>query len=94
MTNFAKLKSMSVDELAKFLDKYGQYDHSPWSLWFDKRYCKNCDEIIGKDPDGSRQFLFSYCEVYDKCRFFENLSDAPDNKEIIKMWLELDLAEG
>ena len=93
MNNFEKLKSMNVEELAEWLDKHGQYDHSPWSLWFDKLYCKNCDEIIGKDPDGSRQFLFSYCEVYDKCRFFSDLSDVPDSKETVKMWLEAEVEE-
>ena len=46
MNNFEKLQLMSVEELAKWLDEHRQYDHSPWSLWFDQKYCKNCEAIM------------------------------------------------
>ena len=38
MTNFTKFKIMTVDELADFLDKFGQFDCSPWSKWFGRNY--------------------------------------------------------
>lgn len=88
MNNFEKLKSMAVDELAEWLDKNGMWDNSPWSLWFDQKYCKNCEEIMCKSPDDCREFPCAYCEIYYNCRFFQDKEDVPDSKEIIKMWLE------
>ena len=41
MTNFQHLQSISIDELAKWLDEYGQFDNSPWSTWFAEKYCDN-----------------------------------------------------
>lgn len=87
MNNFERLKSMSVDELAKWLDTNGMWDNSPWSQWFDQKYCKNCPDIMCKSPDDSRQFPCAYCEIYDNCRFFPEQEDVPDCKDIIKMWL-------
>lgn len=88
MNNFENLKSMSVEELTEWLDKNGMWDNSPWSLWFDQKYCKNCEEIMCKSPDDSLHSYCSYCEIYDKCRFFDEMEDVPDCKDIIKMWLE------
>ena len=100
MSNFKRLQSMSVDELAQWLDENGQFDTSPWSEWFSKKYCNNCESIKCKYADAEEKLDFSpytfysgdiecaYCEIYHKCKFFENLEDVPDNKEVIKMWLE------
>lgn len=32
---FDRFKSMNIDELAEWLDKYGMFENSPWMLWFD-----------------------------------------------------------
>ena len=88
MNNFEKLQSMSVEDLAKWLDKNVSYDDSPWSDWFDKKYCKNCEDIVCKSPDDSRKYVCAYCEIYGNCRFFSNLDDVPDSEETVKMWLE------
>lgn len=88
MNNFEKLKSMSVDELAEWLDKNGIIDNSPWMEDFNKKYCNNCESVMCKYEDGNREFPCSYCEIYDKCKFFNELNEVPNNKEIIKMWLE------
>lgn len=88
MTNYEHITHMRVDEMAKWIDKYGMFDNSPWMSWFDQKYCKNCEDIMCKYEAGTREFPCSYCEVYDTCRFFQDLDDILDNKMIIKMWLE------
>lgn len=91
MNNWAKLKNMSTEDLAEWLDQYGQFDNSPWITWFDQKYCKNCEDIMCKYENGEREFPCSYCEVYDTCKFFPDLHEVPDNKMIIKMWLEMEV---
>ena len=91
MTNYEYITHMSMDEMAEWLDKYGMFDSSPWMSWFDCRYCKRCPNVMCKSADDSRIFPCSYCEVYDTCRFFQDLDEVPDNKMIIKMWLELEV---
>jgi hypothetical protein len=104
MTNFENLKKMSLEDFAEWLDKYGQFDHSPWSESFAEKYCDNCESIKCKYADAEEKLGFSpfsysgevecaYCELADelgvkRCRFFPELEDIPDNKETIKMWLE------
>lgn len=88
MNNFEKLQSMSTEEFSAWLNQNGMWDNSPWSIWLDQKYCQNCEEVICKSPDDSRNYICSYCEIYDKCRFFPEHEDVPDGKEIIKMWLE------
>ena len=85
---FDKFKSMNIDEMAEWLDKYGTSDNSPWMSWFDQKYCKRCEDIMCKYEDGKREFLCSYCELNGNCKFFPNLDEVPDNKMSIKMWLE------
>lgn len=87
MTNYEYITHMSVDEMAEWLDKYGMFDNSPWISWFDQKYCKICPNVMCKSADDTRIFPCSYCEVYDTCRFFQDLDEVPDNKMIIKMWL-------
>lgn len=99
MINFERLQLMSIDELAEWLDKNGMFDNSPWSEWFSKKYCENCESIKCKYADAEEKlsitpFSYSgeiecaYCELENKCRFFQELDDIPDNKKVIKMWLE------
>lgn len=76
------IKSKNVDELAEWLDKYGILDNSPWITWFDKAYCKKCNNIL---MDGVE---YAWCELNNKCRFFQDSEESPDTKQIIKMWLQ------
>ena len=97
MTNLECLKSLSLEDFANWLDEYGQSDGELWSDWFDKTYCEKCEPVkctvadsenVGlKPPWLSNTLECAYCELEKKCKFFENLEDVPDNKEIIKMWL-------
>lgn len=103
MTNFAKFKAATLDELADFLDRFGQFDGSPWMDWFNETYCKKCDSIkckiestnIGITPlYPDREIDCAYCELEKKCKFFEDLEEVPNIKTIIKMWLESPVKEG
>ena len=90
MTNFEKIKAMSVDALAEWLERLSKrYDEPDWTCWFDENYCKKCEPVIGRYKDSHREMEFSWCELNDnKCKYFQELDEIPDEKEIIKMWLE------
>ena len=102
MNNLEKLQSMSVEDFAEWLDENGQFDTAPWTLWFDKKYCSNCESVMCKYEDAEAAVGFkpcfydddiecAYCEVYKKCRYFENLLEVPDGKEMAKLWLEAEV---
>ena len=83
MTVFEKFKSKNIDELAEWLDEYCMFDDAPWIHWWDKNYCNNCDGIWDDIN------CYAWCELNDdKCKFFQDMDYMPDNKQIIKMWLE------
>ena len=98
MTNYNKLISMSIDELAEWLYKHSSFDDVPWSTWFDYTYCANCEAIKVTKEDSKELLGFqlmygdgcecSYCEIHNKCKYFPDKEDVLDNKEIIKLWLE------
>ena len=90
MNNFEKLKSMNIEELTDWIDKYGQFDDSPWMEWFDKTYCKNCESIKCHSKSSSAEIPCAYCELHDNCKFFPNIEHIPDTKDIVRMWLETD----
>ena len=99
MNNFESLKSMSVEDLAAWLDQNGIIDNSPWFEDFNKKYCVNCEPIICKYEDAEKALGFkpmfeddeiecAYCEIYNKCRYFEDRDEVPDGKEMVRLWLE------
>ena len=99
MTNFEHLQAMTIEELAAWLDEYGQFDSSPWMEWFSRIYCDKCESIKCKYADAEEKLGVSpfsyggeidcaYCELEHKCRFFPDLTDTPSNKETIEMWLK------
>ena len=88
MTNFENLQQMSVEQLAQWLDKNGQLDAALWTVWFDQKYCKNCESIICRYENSVYEFLCAWCELNDGCKFFPEMNKVPDNKEVIKLWLE------
>lgn len=87
MKVFDEIKSKNIDELAEWLDKYGMFDGSPWVDWFDKNYCKKCEPVIAHASHLNKDMEFAWCELNDNCRYFTDMNNAPDNKEIIKLWL-------
>ena len=88
MTNFEKLKSMNKEEISEFLDSITSIDDSPWIVWFNKKYCENCEIIRRNTLDPDIYYDCTYCEVNGNCRYFQDKDDIPDNKEMIELWLE------
>ena len=95
MTNFEKLQSLDIEQFAEWLDKNGMWDNSPWSKWFDLKYCQQCESVKAtvKDYFGTRECDFAWCELEHKCRYFADNEEIPDCKEIIKMWLEAEVED-
>lgn len=93
MTRFEEFKNMDIETLSKWINEHGQYDGSPWSQWFDRTYCQNCKDIICHYPDSPHEFPCAWCELNDKCKFFPEMDEQPDSKEIVKMWLESEVEE-
>ena len=102
-TRYNQFRSMSLEELAEWLDNHGQHDGSPWMIWFDKNYCSKCESIkikkensksvLGFELMFSDETTCSYCEVYKKCKYFQDKDETPNNADIIKMWLEEQVKE-
>lgn len=89
MTKFESIKSKNIDEFAEWLDKYGAYDGSEWCEWFDDNYCQKCETEYIYSERFDMELPCGWCEIHhNKCRFFQDMDSVPDNKEIIKMWLE------
>lgn len=92
MNNFDKVKSKNIDEFAEWLDKHG--DDCSWVEWFSKNYCSKCEPVMCHYENSEQEFPCCWCELHDnKCKFFPELDEAPDNKQIIKMWLENEYEE-
>ena len=88
MNNFEQLKSCSLEGLADWLDINGNFEGSPWMTWFNNKYCENCESIMCHYPDSEHEFPCSWCELNNnKCKYFPELEEAPDNRDIIEMWL-------
>lgn len=86
MTNYEKIKNMSKDELIDFFVEITESsDFTPWDKWFSGKYCDNCDLI---ETDNHK---FAYCEIYDKCKFFEDYDTSLEFT--IKRWLEAEIEE-
>lgn len=95
MNNFEKLKSMSIKELVELLDdNFGFIADAPWDRLFSEKYCKNCEPIMCHYEGSTHEFPCAWCELNDdKCKFFPKMDKVPNNKEIIKMWLETEVEE-
>lgn len=88
MKQYDVFKSKNIDELARWLSKYAYTDDSPWTKWFDEKYCKQCEPEFAYIAALDRECECGWCEVNGKCKFFQELDDIPNNEEIAKLWLE------
>ena len=88
MTVFEKIKSMDIDEFAEWFDNHCSHDDDPAITWWNDTYCKNCEHVNGRYEDSDRDIEFSWCEIYGKCRFFQEMDLAPNTLEMTKLWLE------
>lgn len=91
MTVYDKIKENinDIDIVIEMIDKYGTFDNSPWIKWYDENYCSKCiAEMVTVLAFNNQEVQCSWCELYNKCKFFQDKNKIPDNKEMIKMWLE------
>lgn len=77
MTVFENITSMSIDELVDWLDEHGAAYYAPWKVWYNKKYCRECD------ADECR-----WCQLHKKCKYFPEMNQVPNRKQKIRMWLE------
>ena len=88
MTIFELIKSKDVDELVEWFDSYEVSDTTPWVLWWDENFCKKCDVEYSYVKELNNVCECAWCELNGKCKFFKEMNGIPDNKQVIKMWLE------
>jgi hypothetical protein len=98
MTNHESLLYKTTREFAEWLDANGQFDDSPWMAWFDENFCSKCESIKIKKENSKAVLGFelmfvdettcSYCELYKKCKYFQDKDETPTNVDIIEMWLK------
>lgn len=88
MNNYDKFRSMTIEEMTQWFEENFDCDDSPWIKAFDDKYCKNCEVVKGKCKDYyCDEMIFTYCELFDKCRYFEDEDSCPSDKLMIKLWL-------
>ena len=88
-----EFKSKTIDEFIDWLDEYCVFENAPWVQWWNNNYCNKCPAEIGKYEDSDREIEFAWCELHDKCKFFPNMNNTPDTKQMIRMWLESEVME-
>lgn len=93
MRVFDAMQSKNIDELAEWFDECGVFDGSLHMKWWDENYCNKCEPVVAYVPTLDKECEFGWCEINDKCKFFKEMDDIPDNKQIIKMWLESEVVE-
>ena len=95
MTNFEKIKSLSIEEFAGWIDSTLPFSgNEPWNKWFNEEYCKKCEPetVLGNGlyyPWGTHETEIecSFCEINGYCRFFPYYNSPLDTKDVITMWL-------
>ena len=89
MNNFEYIKDMNIDELAAWLDKQFEWFYdSPWEKWWSETYCNKCKPEMVKMEDRINKVPVGWCELHDKCKFFQDLENIPGSIEVCKIWLE------
>ncbi len=88
MRVFDNIKSKDIDQFIDWIDENFAYDTAPYMCWFDNNYCKRCQAEKVYDVDYNKDMEYAWCEVTGKCKFFQDMSEAPNTKQIIKLWLE------
>lgn len=94
MTIFENFKNKDIDELVDWFSEHCSFDSAPYWHFWDEKYCSKCEPEITCVPDLSKDLNSdiececAWCELNNKCKFFPNINDIPDEKQIIKMWLE------
>ena len=74
-SSLEQIMDFLVEKLEKALDE-------------DDNYCSKCESIIAYVKEFNRECECAWCELNGKCKYFQELDNIPDNKQVIKMWLE------
>lgn len=91
MNNYERIRAMSIDDLSEFLDERCSYDNDPSIEWWDRKYCGHCESVTKKYVNFSgheTEMEFAWCEVNGKCKYFPELEEYPNTRQMMKMWLE------
>ena len=75
-------KVKDIDAFAEWYEENCAFDNNPAIDWYDRKYCQKCESVF-KDKSE-----YAYCELCHKCRFFPDMEEEPDYKQIIKLWLQ------
>jgi hypothetical protein len=86
-------KSQDIDEFVEWLSENGRYDYSAWEQWWDENYCNKCGWVSAYLEEFDKVCDCAWCEANGKCKYFQELDDIPDIKQIIKLWLESEVTE-
>ena len=79
ITNFEKLKNLSMEETAEFLSDQMALEGTIYDQWMTDTFCNNCPNI--EDYNGT---LLSFCEMNQDCPYgLWNISD----KDLVMRWL-------
>lgn len=79
LTNFEKLKNLSMEEMAEFLSDQMELEGTVYDQWMVDTFCNNCPDE--EDYDGSPA---SFCETNHDCPYGLYL---PSNKDLVMRWL-------
>lgn len=79
LTNFEKLKNLSMEEMAEFLSEQMALEGTVYDQWMVDTFCNNCPDVEGYD--GSP---VTFCEMNEDCPYgLCNISD----KDLVMRWL-------
>ena len=79
LSNFEKLKNLSMEEMAEFLSDQMALEGTVYDQWMVDTFCNNCPDVEGYD--GSP---VSFCEMNEDCPYgLCNISD----KDLVMHWL-------
>ena len=79
LTNFEKLKNLSMEEMAEFLSDQMALEGTVYDQCMTDTFCNNCPNI--EDYNGT---LLSFCEMNQDCPYgLWNISD----KDLVMRWL-------
>lgn len=88
MKTIDKIKCKSINEFVDWIDENFAFDTAPYMFWFDNEFCKKCQAEEIHDVDRCIKTECAWCEITGKCKFFQDMNEVPNTKQIIKLWLE------
>ena len=88
MTVFKNIKHMNIDEFAEWFEKNCTHDENPCDVWWSKNYCDKCEPVVLYDEELGRKMKLCWCELHNKCKYFQDRNELLDKRQMIKIWLE------